>query len=503
MSIDENILMLLNMNLTDILIDPQLKNKRNKIAILYRDQSITYDELYSLIIDIAGRLKSSGISPGKIIAVDCENSLNHLLIILALAYLGAPSVSLSKSMSVTQRLSLAQRLPFQKILIDYDCSYFIDQIELIRINNLNKSCVGKLPIFTPKTNDVWHYVVGSGSTGKYKVMPVTYYQQINRALLGRQWLPYESDDRLFSFVSMHFYFGKQRALEAFAKGATLYLDTLGKIDISAEIDKGFITAVIGTVFHIETYFAKFAKSNDQAVFGKLNALVLGASYVRASLREKISNKLTDKLYVIYGTNETNTASVTQLGTAHSNELLVGKPLPGYSIDVVDEFDRPLPPNNKGLIRIKSPVAINGYLNDLGETERAFRGGYFYPGDVGFVDENGSLFFIGRQDDMLIVSGINLYPKQIEDAIRSYDSVLDVCVVAIKHDAMQDVPVAIVRLRDEQKKISDDELLLFVKDKLGNHALWKIFIVDKIPRNEQGKLQKLEVINLINLKLNHH
>lgn len=490
------------MNLTDLLIDSQLKKKAIKIAILYKDQSITYDELYSLVIDIAGRLKISGICPGEIVGVDCDNSLNHLLMILALAYLGAPSVSFSKSMSVTQRLSLAQRLPFKKILIDYDGSYSIDQIELIRINNLNKSYVGKLPIFTPKTNDVWHYVVGSGSTGKYKVMPVTYHQQINRALLGRQWLPYESGDRFFSFVSMHFYFGKQRALEAFAKGATLYLDTPGKIDISAEIDKGFITAVYGTVFHIETYFSKFARSNDQAVFSKLNALILGASYVGASLREKIRDKLTDKLFVIYGTNETNTASVTQLGTAHINELLVGKPLPGYSIDVVDEFNRQLPPNNKGLIRIKSPVAINGYLDDLSETERAFRGGYFYPGDLGFIDENGALFYIGREDDMLIVSGINLYPKQIEDVIRSHDSVLDVCVVAIKHDAMQDIPVAVVEFKDDQKKIPDEELLLFVKDKLGSYALWKLFIVDKIPRNEQGKLQKSEVINLIKLKLDH-
>lgn len=490
----------LEMNLIDSIIANKCDCEGNAIAIVYKDGFITYGNLYSCIAQTAANLKDSGVSPIEIVAVDCENSLNHLLMILALAYLGSPSMSLSKSMSKTQKLNLSQRVMFKKILVDYDADYSIEEVEFIRIHTLTKFYATRLPAYIPKKNDIWHYVVGSGSTGKHKVMPVTHHQQVNRAILGCQWLPYGCQDKLYSFVSMHFYGGKQRALEAFAIGATIYLDTPGKIDISAEIDRGHITAVYGTVFHVETYFAKFAKSDDRRVFGKLNALMLGGSYVQASLREKIRNKLTDKLFVLYGTNETHTASITPLGVACSNEFLVGKPLPGYSIDVVDELNRPLPPNNRGLIRIKSPVAINGYLDDWLETEHAFRDGYFYPGDMGFIDQSGYLYYVGREDDMMIVSGINLYPKQIEEVIRSHDSVLDVYVAAIKHDILQDIPVALVELKTEQRNISDADLLFYVKDKLGGYALWRLFIVSKIPRNEQGKLQKLEVMKLIELKL---
>lgn len=491
------------MNLIDRIFVHNCNYKANKIAILHKNEIITYGNLYSYVVQAAANLRALGISQFEIVAVDCENSLNHLLMILALTYLGAPSVSLSKSMSMTQRMTLLQYVQFTKILVDYDGSNSMDEVELVSINNLNRFCAKELPAYTPKKSDVWHYVVGSGSTGKHKVMPVTYEQQINRALLGCQWLPYGSEDKLYSFVGMHFYGGKQRALEAFALGATLYLDTPGKIDVSEEIDKGCITAIYGAVFHVEAYFAKFSRPDDQRVFAKLNALMLGGSYVRASLRKKICNRLTDKLFVLYGTNETHTASITPPGRVCDHEFLVGKALPGYSVDIVDQFNRPLLAGNSGLIRIRSPVVINGYLNDSSETERAFRGGYFYPGDIGFIDESGSIFYVGREDDMMIVSGVNLYPKQIEEVIRSHDSVLDTCVTAIKHDAFQDIPVALVALKDHQKNILDGELLLYVKDKIGSHGLWKLFIVNKIPRNEQGKLQKIEVINLIKNKLDHH
>jgi acyl-coenzyme A synthetase/AMP-(fatty) acid ligase len=74
------------------------------------------------------------------------------------------------------------------------------------------------------------------------------------------------------------------------------------------------------------------------------------------------------------------------------------------------------------------------------------------------------------------------------------------VAAIKHDVLQDIPVALVELKTDQRNISDNDLLFYVKDKLGNYALWRLFIVSKIPRNEQGKLQKVEVMKLIELKL---
>jgi D-alanine-D-alanine ligase-like ATP-grasp enzyme len=170
---------------------------------------------------------------------------------------------------------------------------------------------------------------------------------------------------------------------------------------------------------------------------------------------------------------------------------VGHPHPGFELQVVDAKDRPLPAGEAGLVRIRSATGIDGYLNDPIATAEAFRDGWFYPGDLGRLAAGGQLIHLGRADDLMIMNGINIYPAEIEQTLLIHPAVRDAAAMPIRHPVHQDVPVAVVSLHPGADAAAQD-LLRFVHDRIGAHALHQIFILEEIPRNEQGKPRRDDI-----------
>ena len=339
----------------------------------------------------------------------------------------------------------------------------------------------------------WLFATGSGSAGRPKIMPVTHRQQLLRASLGQHWLPYGSNDVLLSLVSMYFYASKQRCLEAFALGAAVFLDQPNRTDHRKEVANGTINAIYGTVFHIAQLIRQLPQ-DAELQYKQLSALMIGGSTVSMPFRQEIRQRLTPNLYVLWGTNECHTATVTRLSEVYDTKGGVGHPLPGFVVEIVDEHGQSLPSGIEGQIRVASATTITGYLGDDTASSKAFRGSWFYPGDVGCLTPNGQLIHKGRADDLMIVNGINVYPAEIEQCLRSLSGVTDTVVTPLKHSVTQDVPVALVVL-DHPTDLSPQAILKHVHDQLGRHALHGLLVVNRIPRNEQGKVQR-EVVREI-------
>lgn len=105
--------------------------------------------------------------------------------------------------------------------------------------------------------------------------------------------------------------------------------------------------------------------------------------------------------------------------------------PGVCVEIVDEADRPVPAGQPGRIRIRTGTMVDGYLGDPEATRRMFRGGWFYPGDLGIVPERGRLIVLGREDELLNIGGRKVRPEDIEDSIRAHASVADVGVCTLR------------------------------------------------------------------------
>jgi len=214
-----------------------------------------------------------------------------------------------------------------------------------------------------------------------------------------------------------------------------------------------------------------------------------------NLRSRIKILLTEKLTVRYGTNECNPICSTTYDNVYSNEGTVGRPLQDVKIEIVDNNEKKKNTNETGLIRIMSSYIFEGYINNQQVTEQVVKNGWFYPGDIGKLTEDGQLIHMGRDDDMMIFNGINIYPLEIEKAILSHPNVLDAKAFPLKSKVHKDIPTCVVSLINHSK-INEKILLEYVSQKLGNNNLKKIFILDSIPRTEVGKIIKKELLKKI-------
>lgn len=168
---------------------------------------------------------------------------------------------------------------------------------------------------------------------------------------------------------------------------------------------------------------------------------------------------------------------------------VGLPLPGVQIRVVDEAGQPVATGEVGEIAAKGPNVMLGYLNRPEETAAVLRDGWFHTGDLGRLDEEGYLYIVDRKKDMLIVGGLNVYPREVEVVLEGHPAVAEAAIVGLPDRVKGEEPAAFVVLHPGQAA-SGQDLLRYLRERLALFKLPKrIVFLDALPRNATGKVLK--------------
>lgn len=462
-------------------------------------QRWSYRELNLQVWRIADLLHRRGVCPGDVVAHSFAGELPLLVCLLATARIGATVFCVPLNTPAPRR---------QQVLDEVGARWLATDIPALSYGLLPSIAVdlgeGDVSGF-PLARDIrvenplapWIIVAGSGSTGQPKFMPVTHRQQRARMDAGLRWLPYGENDVLASLVELDFYGAAQRYLEAFTKGAGIALVNHTRLSLKT-IGKGSpVTVIYGTAYHLEKLL-KLLSESAPGYLRHLRALMIGGSTVSSRLRHRIREQLCPSLYVLYGANECHTTTITQLDSVFDIPDIVGRPHPGFEVQVVDDNGTPLPPDQAGQIRIRSEATIDGYFNNPAATARVFRNGWFYPGDIGMLTADGQLICLGRGDDMMIMNGINIYPAEIEQVMLSHGDVADAVALSFKHQVHQDIPVCAVSLFPGAQ-CTEQALVAHASQRLGAHGPWRVIILDAIPRNAQGKLARSKLIDMLSVK----
>ena len=163
---------------------------------------------------------------------------------------------------------------------------------------------------------------------------------------------------------------------------------------------------------------------------------------------------------------------------------------GVDVECVDESHQPLPPGKVGRIRYRGPAVADGFFNDPEATKESFRDGWWYPGDLGTLDEHGYLYLKGRSKDMIIRGGINIYPGEVEAVLQSHPSVADSAVVGWPSREFNEEVGAFVILKNP---VEPDELRELCRSRLAPYKVPKqVFVVKDFPRNALGKVIKADL-----------
>ena len=169
---------------------------------------------------------------------------------------------------------------------------------------------------------------------------------------------------------------------------------------------------------------------------------------------------------------------------------VGFPLPGVSVRVANEQDRPLPRGDVGGIQIKGENVFAGYWHMPEKTREEFTAdGYFRTGDVGTIDADGYVSIVGRAKDLIISGGYNVYPKEIELALDALPGVAESAVIGVPHPDFGEAVAAVVVARKDAK-LDPAAMIAELKKNFANYKVPKqVHVVEDLPRNAMGKVQK--------------
>ena len=196
----------------------------------------------------------------------------------------------------------------------------------------------------------------------------------------------------------------------------------------------------------------------------------------------------------YGLSETSPVATCNLAMGDVKEASIGIPLPQtiVSIRSLDNVEDEMPLGERGEICIKGPQVMKGYWNKPNETANVFVGEYLRTGDIGYMDDNGYIYIVDRLKDLILCSGFNVYPRQVEEAIYQFPGVDEVTVVGIPDDYRGEAPKAFIKMKEGYEENADD-IFEFLEEKLSKIEMpEEIEFRKELPKTMVGKLSKKEL-----------
>ena len=178
---------------------------------------------------------------------------------------------------------------------------------------------------------------------------------------------------------------------------------------------------------------------------------------------------------------------------------MGLPLPNIQIRITGHDTKiPLPPKQKGMIEIKGPNVFHSYWNNDQANQESFTDdGFFITGDLGYLDEEGYVHIAGREKDLIISGGFNIYPKEIEDILNGHEAIVESAVIAKENKDLGEVPIAVIVTKNKNKDQLIEDLSQLLSQNLAKYKIPKeITFLDELPRNAMGKIQKSEIKDLL-------
>lgn len=171
---------------------------------------------------------------------------------------------------------------------------------------------------------------------------------------------------------------------------------------------------------------------------------------------------------------------------------VGLPVPLVAMKILDETGREVPHGVIGEICVKGPNVMKGYWKLPDDTREAFFGEWLRTGDLGTEDDDGYFFIVDRKKDMIIVNGMNVYPRVIEEILYQHEAIREAAVVGEPDDLHGEIPVAYVALKPNAQTTAAD-VRKFCRESLGRHEVpRKVFFMPALPKNAAGKILKREL-----------
>lgn len=472
------------MNITDVLTE-HAGRRPSHPAIEDGDRVITYAELDSRVVGAAANLQAAGIAPGDVVGVMLGDSAEYLITLLGLARAGAVMLAIDGRSPMAEKRRAVENANVKAVIASANSG----AIGGSRIVPVSMICQPPTAKFRRPSLDVDHPLViaqSSGTTGVAKTFVWSHARMRLQAPRHQRCLHLTGEDRYFALIRMSFFWEREICLVLFCLGATIVVNRTQSLKAFVNrVSADRITMLALTPVHLASLLALPAERTP--LFPSVRAMVSGSAPFAHERRLLVRQKLTPNFYEQLGTNEAGLLILGAPADQDARPGAIGRVVDGVEAQVLGADGRPLPPGEVGLAGFRGEGFPSEYIGNREATERAFRNGWFYPGDLAAIDADGYFFFKGRADDVINSEGAKFYPVEVEKALLAHPAVSEAAVFGWPHDRHGEVAVACVVLTGQ---ITASELGKFCLQHIASYKVpqWIMFMTE-LPKNSAGKVLK--------------
>jgi long-chain acyl-CoA synthetase len=223
---------------------------------------------------------------------------------------------------------------------------------------------------------------------------------------------------------------------------------------------------------------------------KLKGTVAGGMALVPAVGERWQNLTKTPIYQGYGLTETSPV-VTLVPFHRSKMTSIGVPVPGTDVRLVDDNGADVPSGQPGELIVRGPQVMDGYWQRPDDTAKVLKNGWLYTGDVATMDDDGYFQIVDRKKDMILVSGFNVYPNEVEAVLATHPGVAEVCVLGTPDPLCGEAVVAFVVRKDPS--LTAEQLRLHAKTELTNYKVPRTFVFrDELPKSNVGKILRKDL-----------
>lgn len=491
------------------LIDDVVAKYGRKKCLTYENTTYTYRTLNQRMNQVAHGFRRLGIPQGSRIGLLLSNCPEYILTYFGVMKLGGINVPINTFLSndevkfilndceisvlVTEQKfyetikPILSHLPHLKniILVDGEFSGVISFHEFDHDST-------ETPTWNTSTHDqiaVIHYT--SGTTGQPKGAMLSHKNLLAAIDSNTDVIKISYRDKILVFLPLfHVFTFVVCILATFSHGTHIVL--LNSVKPFKRVISAILRYRINILVGVPQVFSALVNANIPWFFRAINPIrvcVSGGAPLSVEVFREFQQKFRIPLLEGYGLSETTGGVCVNPLEGPQKPLSIGPPIKGVQVKIIDEDDLELGVNEIGELLIRADNVMVGYYNQPEETQHVLKDGWLYTGDMAKMDQDGYIYLVDRKKDMLIVRGMNVYPREVEAVLCSHPNVAECAVIGVPDKQRGEAPKAIIVLK-KGMSVTEKELAQFCHEKIAMYKNPKFFeFRDELPKTPTGKIMK--------------
>lgn len=491
---------------------PALNARRtpNGIAVIDDDGEMTFRELDEAAHAVANGLLAMGVKGGDGVALLIRNHRWFLVALYGAARTGARLILLNSEFSGPQIKEVSEREGAKVIIYDDEYTAAVSKAEppLGKMRALGTNPDKEEPSgstdetlaelikrsskdHAPKASAHSKIIIlTSGTTGTPK--GANRSSPPSLAPIGGvlSHVPFKAGEVTSLPAPMFHALGFLHGTIAMMLGSTLVLRRRFKPStVLEDIEKHKVTAIVVVPVMLSRVLDQLEKTDPKPDLSSLRIVFVSGSQLGAELATRAMKDIGPVVYNLYGSTEIAFASIARPQDLKKNPSTVGPVVKGVKVKLFDENGKEVPKGEVGRIFVGNTFPFEGYTGGGG---KAIIDGLMSSGDVGYFDEHGLLYVSGRDDEMIVCGGENVFPAEVEDLISGHPEVVEATALGVEDKEWGHRLRAFV-VKTEGATVDEDAIKAYVKDNLARYKVPReVIFMDELPRNPTGKILKREL-----------